>query len=547
MSASLGLSASSHQPNSSIPHPTNPFSPNQPDPLQPSPDNNDPAVMRNLFADGSSDISDPFSDGLDIVGELGLIRPLDAVKFLMSHFRIDQLDLELFRRLKSRAFTIPHAVEQIIKDDAYFRSMLLQFYKVLANESGLVLRAAYEDFRSDAIMSQTCVLELADLFVVYCIYRAGNVKDTGVPPHVIFQTQELTEMIFRIDRCDLLTFVQQCRDGLARFENADLLTGAALEDTPGRLFIQDPIIRPKYVQILGLCHSLYLTSSSALLCDISVLISRLVVGKVLVHDMKQLLVKGQLERIEFWLARRRPIVNDLRSACEMLNRIQEMPGESVLIADTITYALHPVFSATLRSVVILNRVPRNLLTWSAFESLLSDAQLQLDADPDAVAEALKIHMVTTAQNLPQIQMFPAAQLAASPVQQPAALPANPIPDSRKKNEDITVNLRMLPPPPATFPSRIEDAYDVVISCRDCPNRFSFNVSEQDYYIKTMTRPDSGPNFPARCNSCRLIKKQRNNDPLSRHNAGLAIEADFSPDGWDEGAPEDPDEFDFNNL
>ena len=139
----------------------------------------------------------------------------------------------------------------------------------------------------------------------------------------------------------------------------------------------------------------------------------------------------------------------------------------------------------------------------------------MDADPDAVAEALKIHMATTAQNLPRIQMFPAAQLDASPVQQPAALPANPIPDSRKKNEDITVNLRMIPPPPATFPSRIEDAYDVVISCRDCPNRFSFNVSEQDYYIKTMTRPDSGPNFPARCNPCRLIKKQRNNDPLSR--------------------------------
>jgi hypothetical protein len=120
----------------------------------------------------------------------------------------------------------------------------------------------------------------------------------------------------------------------------------------------------------------------------------------------------------------------------------------------------------LRLVVILNRVPRNLLTWnwSAFECLLSDAQLQLDADPDAVAEALKVHnwKITAAPNLPwnlpQIQMFPAAQFVAFPIQQPAALPANRMPDSRKKNEDSVVDLDKLPPPPATFPSRIEDAY-----------------------------------------------------------------------------------------
>ena len=144
MSASLGLSASPRRPNASIPILTDPFPPNRPDSRQPSSDDNEPAVNRNLFASGSSDVSDPFSDGLDIVSELGLIRQLDAVKFLMSHFRIDQLDPELFRRLKCRAFTIPHAVEQVIKEDAYFRSMLLQFYEVLANESGLVLRRSGE-------------------------------------------------------------------------------------------------------------------------------------------------------------------------------------------------------------------------------------------------------------------------------------------------------------------------------------------------------------------------------------------------------------------
>ena len=53
------------------------------------------------------------------------------------HFRIDQLDPELFLRLKSRVFTIPHAVEQLIKEDAYFASMLRQFYAALSKESGL--------------------------------------------------------------------------------------------------------------------------------------------------------------------------------------------------------------------------------------------------------------------------------------------------------------------------------------------------------------------------------------------------------------------------
>ena len=72
---------------------------------------------------------------------------------MLQHFRIDQLDPELFLQLKSRVFTIPHAVEQLIKEDDYFASMLRQFYAALSNEPGLDLRAALQDFKSDAILA----------------------------------------------------------------------------------------------------------------------------------------------------------------------------------------------------------------------------------------------------------------------------------------------------------------------------------------------------------------------------------------------------------
>ena len=36
------------------------------------------------------------------------------------------MDPELFIRLKQRAFTVPHAVEQLIKEGAYFKYFIVE-------------------------------------------------------------------------------------------------------------------------------------------------------------------------------------------------------------------------------------------------------------------------------------------------------------------------------------------------------------------------------------------------------------------------------------
>ena len=150
----------------------------------------------------------------------------------------------------------------------------------------------------------------------------------------------------------------------------------------------DTDIRPRFVHILVTCVSLYLTSNTALLVDIPLLTSRLLVGEIRSHVLKQYAIDGCLERVEDWLARRRPIEQDLKSACIMIGKFQDFPGESILITDAINHALHTVFSETLRLVIRMNGVPRNLMTWNSFESLMADAQLQHDADPDIVSSHL---------------------------------------------------------------------------------------------------------------------------------------------------------------
>ena len=45
---------------------------------------------------------DPFDDDLDLSGELGVFEQLDAIKFFLQHFDIQQADPVLFGRLKRR-------------------------------------------------------------------------------------------------------------------------------------------------------------------------------------------------------------------------------------------------------------------------------------------------------------------------------------------------------------------------------------------------------------------------------------------------------------
>lgn len=501
---------------------------------------------RNLFGE-PQDVSDdapidPFGDDIDLDESLNLPRPLDAVKFLLRHFRLDDLDRDLFKRLKERAFTIPHAVEQLIKEDAFFKSLLSRLYVDLSCKVGLDLRSALQDFRSDAIMSQTCVLELADLIQIYCVYRAGCIPNTAVPIHFISQTQEVIEISLRTERFDLLLLVQQCFNGIARFENSSLLTGGTLEDSHGQLLIQDRSIRSKFVSYLGKCHVLYLTANSARLCDIPALIARLLVGDNRDHDLIQLVIGCELERIELWLARRRPRHLELESACGMLNLASEMPGTTTLITDTLKNVLHPVFADALRLCIRLNGVPRNHLSWSDFEGLMADAQLQLDADPDLVIDALKKTAQDSSpqshrqsnQQQPVLQQPPLQQ-----TQQPNPGNAwNAAPPRAKKDEMSGSDLAKLPPPPATFPKSISECHDYAINCRDCGLKFLFSTNEQDYYIKQIKSEDgTGPHFPVRCSKCRYNKKLRNGDftvmSLVIDESMDAPESDVHTDNWDE--------------
>ena len=160
------------------------------------------------------------------------------------------------------------------------------------------------------------------------------------------------------------------------------------------MFLIDGGIRSKFMNIMGICAQLYLTSNSALLCDVSRVAywsrDRLLVGSDAGHELKQVVTNSSspLERIEILFARRKPYYDDLIAACDMLGQRQEMPGDSSMIIDTINNALHPVFNDFLRTVIRFNGVPRNALTWKDFESLLADTQLQLDADPESVVSQL---------------------------------------------------------------------------------------------------------------------------------------------------------------
>ena len=88
---------------------------------------------------------------------------------------------------------------------------------------------------------------------------------------VVIRLQEITEIVFRTPRCDLWRLVQQCKDGIACYENSGLFTGASLDDSPGQFFLMDIDIRSKFIHILVTCVSLYLTSNIAHLVDIPLL------------------------------------------------------------------------------------------------------------------------------------------------------------------------------------------------------------------------------------------------------------------------------------
>ena len=174
--------------------------------------------------------------------------------------------------------------------------------------------------------------------------------------------------------------------------------------------------------------------------------------------------------------------------------------QNTLINDTIMNALHPVVSSEIRAVIRQHGKPRNQIKWHEFENHLAETQARLDADryPDALADSLEIWSRSNIK--PEIAVLPLAQLTKGPagsgirnswteVPGPKFLIPDPVPD--------------FPPNPAAFPSKPEDAFDCMISCRDCPVGFPFTVFEQTFYIQKMPIP----HWPSRCSDCKTAKKK----------------------------------------
>jgi hypothetical protein len=345
------------------------------------------------------------------------------------------------------------------------------------------------------------------VIVIYCIYRTANAIDSPVPRHFVTQLQEIVEITFRTARCDLLSLLQQCRDGLARYQNSHFLSGLTLIDSPGQMFLMDGGIRSKFMNIMGICAQLYLTSNSALLCDVSLLIGRLLVGSDVGHELKQVVTNSSspLERIEIWLARRKPYYDDLVAACDMLGQRQEMPGDSSMIADTINNALHPVFNDFLRTVIRFNGVPRNALTWKDFESLLADTQLQLDADPESVVSQFSLCQSPAFLVLKVgTDLRPTDKICPVGYQQISGLNASHVKSPQPSESDL-VNLKPFTVlPNDQFPASIADCKDCYITCKDCSVVFEFFAAQQSFYLEKI----KFPNFPKSCDKCRRANRLR---------------------------------------
>jgi len=465
---------------------------------------------------------DPFSEAAVFPDEFAGADVIDPAKFLLSKFQIDRLDEVLFTRFKGRLLTVQRVVEFLYKEDPHFRAQLSQLYAAFCVDSGLDLRYALQVFKSEAIEAQTSCDVLADLIMIYVIYRADTAC-VDVPAHVCSQLQEVLEMAFRQPRSQLMRFVHQCAQGNARSENCHLLTGDTLHDSPGELFLIKPEFCSKFVKILADCVRFYLTANLALLVNIPQLVSCLVIGDASAHDLKQQLVDGVLERLEVWLSRREKPLKKLIAAVKMLHLEDEMPGQNTLINDIIKNALHPVVSSELRAVIKQHGKPRNQIQWHEFENHLAETQARLDADPDALIESLEIWC---SNKEPEVAVLPLARLTLRP-----GTVGNLTPGPKFQHPDPVPDY---PPHPTAFPTKPEDAFDCMISCRDCPKKFPFTVSEQTFYIQKM----SIPHWPARCSDCQTAKKKRFSQdvvalPIDAAPAAPAVGIDQTIDHWDE--------------
>ena len=90
------------------------------------------------------------------------------------------------------------------------------------------------------------------------------------------------------------------------------------------MFLLDGRIKSKFMDIMGPCDHIYLTSSSAFLCDISPLNDRLMGTSNAGLELQQVVTNSTdylLERIKIWIAQRKPLNDELIAACDVLGEL----------------------------------------------------------------------------------------------------------------------------------------------------------------------------------------------------------------------------------
>ena len=343
--------------------------------------------VRNLFDPLSEDSADfdseeePDSDydlPSDEDSDADDILPLDAAKFLLSKFRVDQLDADLFVRFKERCFTVDHLVEDLLKADGYFKARATQLKTALTDLRGLDLRSVIADFYQAVALSQTSS-ELAILVTIYLLVSVSDQKKGG-RLRCALAAQETIEMTLRHRLRDIPEFLVSLRSSSQRKplflsgKPLDSAHCAAILDTPSRN-------REKLLMLLFKGIQFQLTSDDTKICDLAGLKAELLISGDSSHPlMQQTEDNGTLERAGSWLSRELIQFRKLKAAARVIDMLDEMPGNKTRIENAL-FAFDDVFSERLRLCLRSNLVPMNQLKWAAFEAVVLRCQMECDADP----------------------------------------------------------------------------------------------------------------------------------------------------------------------
>ena len=215
-----------------------------------------PDPTKNLFPDSSvkeeallnlSPLDELLFDDDDSDSEDFL--PLDPLKFLLSHFRVDEMDPDIFRRFKERSFTIPHLAEDMLKADAFFKTQVTKLTDEIISSDGFLLQSSIKTFFESAVVPQTSSLEISVLLTIYFLTNLPANEKNQKRLLCARQAQDFIEMALRVRIDRFSEFIKNLKSGAIR--DSSLLLGTDLKDSEGaRILGTFSKSRPKYLMLL---------------------------------------------------------------------------------------------------------------------------------------------------------------------------------------------------------------------------------------------------------------------------------------------------------